>query len=146
MRIIPYQIEMKDALILIWEESSRIAHPFIDESKRAIEKYQIEKFLLDKMTTYVMEDSGEILGFISLAGSVIVGLFVACHLQNQGIGSALIKYVSIHYTRLSVEVFEKNFHAIGFYESLGFKFKYVLENKIYNEKIVFMEREIEIKQ
>jgi GNAT superfamily N-acetyltransferase len=68
----------------------------------------------------VYEQSGHPVGFISLLGSLVGGLFVAPEHQGSGIGRRLIAHAISLRGELTVDVFKKNLRACEFYASCGF--------------------------
>ncbi len=70
--------------------------------------------------TWVLEDQGEMVAFVSLLGSTIGGLFTHPDHQGEGYGKALVEYVARRFDPLLVEVFAANERALGFYRSCGF--------------------------
>lgn len=71
--------------------------------------------------TLVYEDDNVIIGFISMIGNEIGGLFVSPNNQSKGIGSKLVDFIKKEHTNLEVEVFEKNIIGRSFYDKYGFK-------------------------
>jgi len=71
--------------------------------------------------TWVYEESGNIIGFISMMKNEIGGLFVDPKSQEKGIGTALVNHITQFHDTLEVEVFEENKIGKPFYEKYGFK-------------------------
>ena len=69
--------------------------------------------------TYVYDDVA-VKGFIRIAGAEIKKLFVEPVLQNQAIGSALLKYAIENHNVNFLWALEKNEKAICFYQRHGF--------------------------
>ena len=70
--------------------------------------------------TWVYEKDAEIVGFISMIGNEIGGLFVIPSKLGKGIGTQLINFVGENHKDLEVEVFEKNKIGRAFYKKHGF--------------------------
>ena len=70
--------------------------------------------------TWVYEIDGEVVGFISMLGNEIVGLFVSQENHSKGIGTKLVNYVGEFTDKLEVEVFKKNKIGRSFYDKYGF--------------------------
>lgn len=107
-------------LLTIWEEASLLAHPFLSDDFQAMVKQMMAEKYLPNSETWVYEESGKIVGFISMAGNEIGGLFVDPKSHSKGIGTALVNYVGQFYNELEVEVFRDNKIGRPFYEKIGF--------------------------
>lgn len=109
-------------LVDIWYNASIIAHSFVSSKIWASHKDELRNKYLPAAKTYVAEENGELVGFISLIDSYIGGLFIAPTKQGRGIGTRLIEQVKIENKQLRVGVFNKNEGARRFYERNGFKY------------------------
>jgi putative acetyltransferase len=105
----------------IWFEASMKAHPFIGERRLIEQRGLIEGEYLPKAETSVACLDGEAVGFISLLGSFIGGIFVAPDRQGFGIGRKLIADALARKGELSLEVYTENEQAVRFYKQLGFQ-------------------------
>ncbi|MDH5100055.1 N-acetyltransferase [Lactobacillus kefiranofaciens] len=104
----------------IWLEGNLQAHSFI-AAKYWQENYdKMANVYLPQAEIWVYEDQQKIKGFIGLQGDYIAGLFVAKDAQGQGIGTKLLDYVKKERIQLSLQVYEKNSHAISFYLAANF--------------------------
>ncbi|WP_253936541.1 GNAT family N-acetyltransferase [Halobacillus sp. A1] len=72
--------------------------------------------------TWVYTLNGRPVGFISLLGHEIGGLFVSPGFQSQGIGTQLVDFAYKNRKKLTVNVFERNTKAEDFYKKRGFDF------------------------
>ncbi len=70
--------------------------------------------------TWVVEEDGELVAFMSLLDNLIGALFTHPDHQGKGHGRALIEHARGRFDPVLVEVFEANKQAIGFYRSCGF--------------------------
>ena len=70
--------------------------------------------------TWVAEEDGTVVGFISLLENLVGGLFVSPKSQGKGYGTQLIEYARSIKGSLLVEVYKENFNARKFYEKCGF--------------------------
>lgn len=109
------------ALSAIWLEASRLAHAFIGEARLLEQQKLIEEQYLPNAETWVACNQGKPVGFISLVGSFVAGLFVLPLAQGQGIGRLLIGHALDRAGELTLEVYTQNRHAMRFYEKLGFR-------------------------
>ncbi|MGC9445843.1 GNAT family N-acetyltransferase [Cereibacter johrii] len=105
----------------IWFDASMTAHPFIGEARLVEQRQLIEEEYLPKAETWVACHEQEAVGFISLLGSFIGGLFTAPDRQGMGVGSKLISHALARHGELSLEVYTANEQAMRFYSSLGFR-------------------------
>lgn len=64
---------------------------------------------------------GEAVGFISLLGSFVGGIFIAPDRQGYGIGRRLIADALARKGELSLEVYTENEQAVRFYSGIGFR-------------------------
>ncbi|WP_108262504.1 GNAT family N-acetyltransferase [Mangrovicoccus ximenensis] len=108
-------------LSAIWFDASLKAHPFIGEKRLTEQRKLIEEEYLPKAETSVACLDGEAVGFISLLGSFIGGIFIAPDRQGHGIGRTLIADALTRKDELSLEVYTENEQAVRFYRALGFQ-------------------------
>lgn len=87
MLIRRYQPEDTDALLRLWEEASRLAHPFLEEPFFDSERANIVEVYLPAAETWVAESGQRLAGFVSLLGTEIGGLFVDAGFHRQGTGA-----------------------------------------------------------
>ncbi len=118
----PYDAETDlETLSTIWFEASLKAHPFIGKSRLIEQRRLIEEEYLPKAETSVACLERKTVGFISLLGSYIGGLFIAPDRQGLGIGRKLITHALNRTGELSLEVYTANEQAVRFYSTLGFR-------------------------
>ncbi|HUH50180.1 MAG TPA: GNAT family N-acetyltransferase [Mycoplana sp.] len=108
-------------LSAIWFDASIRAHSFIGETRLREQRVAVETIYLPKAETWVACHRGEPVGFISLLGTFIGGLFVAPEQQGLGAGRALVSHALELKGELCLEVYTANTQALGFYKSLGFE-------------------------
>jgi len=116
----PYELRDLPRVVEIWEEASRAAHPFLSESFIASEREQVRRIYIPMAATWVFEEGGRVLGFISLVDDEVGGLFVEPRSHRRGIGSALLRFALARGQPLELEVFKENASARAFYERCGF--------------------------
>lgn len=110
----------EDGLIRVWLASTIPGQSFLHpEHWRAMEP-EIRQDLLPVAETWVVEDHGEIVAFMSILDNLIGGLFTHPDHQGNGHGRALIEHIRGRFAPVLVEVFEANQKAIGFYRKCGF--------------------------
>lgn len=115
-----YRAVDMEALSAIWFDASRIAHPFIGETRLREQRVLIETIYLPQAETLVAVHRGDPAGFISLMDDFIGGLFVCPRHQGAGIGRTLIEHAIESREQLQLEVYTANTGACAFYRSLGF--------------------------
>lgn len=116
----PYEPGDRDALLSVWAESAAVAHPFWTPAMFERERRDIAEKYLPVAETYVFERSGTVVGFISLLGNEVGGIFVAPQYHGQGIGSALMDWARDSRDHLELDVFEANHIGRAFYAAYGF--------------------------
>lgn len=84
------------------------------------ERRDIAEKYLPVAETYVYERDGVVVGFISLLGNEVGGLFVTPKCHGQGIGRALMDWARGTRDHLELDVFEANEIGRAFYEAYGF--------------------------
>jgi putative acetyltransferase len=127
-------------LLEIWEKAALIAHPFLSDEFHQMVKGAMKDMYLPNSDTWVYEESGNIIGFISMAKSEIGGLFVDPNQQSKGIGTALVNHISQFHKTLEVEVFEENKIGKPFYEKHGFKMMKAYLMKETNQNVLRMQK------
>lgn len=123
MEIRKYKEEDVERLLEIWLESSSIAHDFLGLDQLKEQKNLIRDTYLPMAETWVVEEDGEIQGFISLLDHYVGGLFLHPDQQGLGIGRRLIEKAFQEKGFLTVGVYEKNLAARKFYERMGFLYE-----------------------
>jgi putative acetyltransferase len=110
----------EDDMIRVWLASTIPGQSFLPEDYWRAMEPEIRDELMPIAETWVVEEQGELVAFISLLGDLIGGLFTHPDHQGKGHGRALIEFARERYDPVFVEVFEANESAIRFYRSCGF--------------------------
>ncbi len=110
-----------EQIMKIWDESSTLAHPFLNSAFVEKVKSDMRNIYIPDSETWVYENDLGVIGFISMIDDEIGGLFVLPQNQSSGIGTKLVNYVSQLHEKLEVEVFEKNQIGRSFYNKYGFE-------------------------
>lgn len=113
-----------DAIIEVWFAASLVATPFLPHEFLAEERESIRTIWLSKAETWVFEDSGNVVGFLSLFGNEVGAIFVHPESQGHGIGRTLMDHAAGLRDDLLLDVFEDNAVGRRFYDRYGFKFEY----------------------
>jgi putative acetyltransferase len=125
-----YQVSDCESVLNIWNRASALAHPFLSQDFLKLERFNIAKIYLPQAETLVWEADGRVVGFISLLGNEIGGIFVDPEFHRSGIGRALVDRARELRGEVEVEVFTRNLLGRAFYERLGFK---VLHQKLHDQ-------------
>jgi putative acetyltransferase len=97
-----------------------MAYPFWSAELFERERQDVAEKFLPVAETYVFERAGSVVGFISLLGNEVGGLFVLPRYHGQGIGRALMDWARGSRDHLELEVFEDNAIGRTFYDAYGF--------------------------
>lgn len=108
------------SLLRIYTEASRVATPFLSEAFLEQECKNIREIYIPNTVSYIYDQQNRNMGFISMMGNEIGGLFVDPDYQGHGIGTRLLNHVRPEFEHLEVEVFEKNAIGRAFYDKMGF--------------------------
>lgn len=116
----PYADTDLDDVLEVWYAASLVGHPFLSDDFLVAERQRLATQWLPASETFVLEEDGRVVGFISMVGHEVGGLFVAPDRQGQGVGRRLLDHVRSSRPVLELSVFEANTRARGFYETYGF--------------------------
>lgn len=117
----PYTPSDCEPLLDVWARAAARAHAFLPPAFLEAERENIPKVYLPIAETWVWDEDGRVVAFMSLLGSEVGALFVHPGFQRRGIGRALIEHAQARRGALEVEVFERNHHGRTFYAGLGFE-------------------------
>lgn len=117
----PYAASDQEQLIDVWLRASQVAHPFLSKAFLESERIQIADHWIPLAETTIFESSGKVVGFLSLIGEEVGGLFVDPDHQRQGIGHALMDAALDIRPCLELNVFEGNLIGRSFYATYGFE-------------------------
>lgn len=115
-----YSEEDLNGVMAVWEAASAQAHPFLPSEFVAEVRHAIPKLYIPNAETWVAEDEGMIVGFISLLGSDVGAVFVDPSHQGRGFGLKLMDRAQELKGQLEVEVFAANSIGREFYRKYGF--------------------------
>ncbi|MEU5018081.1 GNAT family N-acetyltransferase [Streptomyces angustmyceticus] len=114
----------------LWSRAVERAHPFPDGEGRGERARVLRERDLAGAESWVAEREGVVVGLLGplRGGSAggdgnrasVGGLFVAPEAQGSGVGSKLLEHAAASHGALSLEVFEGNDAARGFFAHLGF--------------------------
>ena len=110
-----------DEVLDAWYEASIVAHSFLPPEFFVTERQLLAERWLPSAETYVDERDGRVVGFISLVGDEVGGLFVHPEHQGHGVGRALLDHARSSRSSLELEVFEENAIGRRFYAAYGFE-------------------------
>lgn len=123
-----YQSRDLEDLMAAWEAASALAHPFLSQEFQAQVREDIPNLYLPNSETWVAEEDGRVVGFISLLGNEIGAIFLQPSCHGKGLGRALLDKARELRDELEVEVFSDNEIGRAFYGKCGFE---LLEKKIH---------------
>ena len=115
-----YTADDTDILMEIWDKAEAEAHPFLPQGIRDQVRKDVRNIYMPNAETWVLESDGQPVGFISMIGNEIGGLFLEPALQGKGMGRQMVDHVVALKGPLTVEVFKENKIALPFYKSYGF--------------------------
>lgn len=112
-----------DRIIDIWLGTSLLAHDFIAADYWIGNQEAMRNQYIPSCKTYVYEDneSGEVLGFVSMNEGYLAAIFVTPAFQGKGIGRELLNYVKNISPVITLSVYSKNTPSIHFYKREGFR-------------------------
>lgn len=116
----PYVPDDVDQVVDIWYRASLVGHPFLNEDFLTRERRQIAEQWLPASETHVYERGGHVVGFVSLVGNEVGGLFVDPDHHRTGVGRALLDVARAGRPHLELAVFEANPGGRRFYAAYGF--------------------------
>ena len=131
-----------EQILKVWYQSSTLAHPFLKLDFVEKVKSDMRNMYIPNSETWVYENNSEVVGFISMIGNEIGGLFVIPRMLGKGIGTQLVHFISKHHKALEVEVFEKNKIGRAFYEKYGFTIIKKYKNEDSGEQVLRMKKQI----
>lgn len=120
------------------EKAASKAQPFLSEEFNKMVKKAMTEMYLPNSDTWVYVDDHKIIGFISMNGNEIGGLFINPEEQSKGIGTSLVNHMKLFHEELEVEVFQNNKIGRPFYDKYAFV---VIKEYIHdatNEKVLRM--------
>lgn len=103
-----------------WYSASQVAHPFLSQDFFEQERRNIRDLYLPYSETWVFDLDGVVVGFMSLIGNEVGGIFVDSAFHRHGIGRALMDHARGTRDELELDVFKDNAVGRSFYEKYGF--------------------------
>ncbi|SLN52743.1 putative N-acetyltransferase YjaB [Roseovarius albus] len=117
-----YREDDIEAVMSAWRKANALAHPFLSDDFVAQVEDAIRNIYVPKAETYVLSEPEGVVGFITLIGNDIGGLFLYPSKHSKGYGRALVDHAVALKGPLKVEVFRDNAVGRKFYERYGFEF------------------------
>ena len=118
----PYQPDDVESVLDVWFAAASLAHPFLTPAFMADERETIRSVYMPITQTWVYEQEGRIIGFISLLGNEVGAIFVDPAFQGRGVGRALMDQARGLHPVLELEVFAANRLGRAFYDRYGFTY------------------------
>ncbi len=97
------------------------AHDFIPAAFWHKQRAAMRDIYLPASKSWVYEEDGQLLGFISWYQGSVAALFISPNYQSHGLGRRLLDHLKVHYDRLELAVYAENERARRFYCRNGFK-------------------------
>ncbi len=110
----------EDDLIRVFFAATIPGQAFLPEEHWRAQESLIREHFVPIAETWVVEEDGEFVAFVSLLNELIGGLFTHPDHQGNGHGRALIEHSRTQHDPLRIEVFRKNEKALAFYRRCGF--------------------------
>jgi putative acetyltransferase len=112
--------EIKPA-VKLWLDASKKSHHFIDPTYWESKAEEMENLWLPSADNTALIKDERLIGFSSLVDDQLAAIFVDPDEQGNGYGSLLLNEAKKRRNRLELTVYEKNIHAVTFYEKHGFQ-------------------------
>ncbi len=109
-----------DEVLDVWYRASLVAHAFLPADFLHEERQRLRELWLPSSETTVWERGGCVVGFLSLVGNEVGGLFVDPDHHRTGVGRALMDAARWTRPHLELGVFEANALGRSFYAAYGF--------------------------
>ncbi len=116
-----YQDGDTNAVVSCWRSASELAQHFLKPEFLDQEAEAMRNLYLKHAETWVTEIGGEVVGFVSIIGDEVGGLFLDPDYHGQGLGRALLDKAVAEKGPLKVEVFRENSIGRQFYAAYGFQ-------------------------
>lgn len=110
-----------DAAVELWYQASVQAHDFIPAAFWHGQQASMRDIYLPASKSWVYEEDGQLLGFISWYQGTVAALFISPAHQSRGLGRQLLDLLKAQYDRLDLTVYAENEQARGFYCRNGFQ-------------------------
>ncbi|WP_417449195.1 GNAT family N-acetyltransferase [Kordiimonas sp.] len=115
-----------NAVLRVWYEANKLAHPFLSEDFLAEVRLKVRDIYLPNTESHVVEQHGEVVGFISLISHPdsipeVGAIFIEPAFIGKGFGRMLMDHVVADHPRLCLDVFAENTIGRRFYDRYGFK-------------------------
>lgn len=116
----PYRSSDSEAVLTLWLEASIQAHDFVAEEFWHAQLPAMREHYLPQAETWVLEENGQALAFMSLYGARLAALFVSPHAQGRGLGRQLLDEAKRRRDSLELGVYCANHRAMAFYRANDF--------------------------
>lgn len=117
----PYAEGDMDVLIAIWRAANELSHPFLSAAFLDTTQNVIRRVFVDLADTWIFEENGVRVGFVSLIENELSGLYVLPDYQGKGYGRAMLNMAVADRGALKLDVFGRNRSARVFYQKYGFQ-------------------------
>ncbi len=120
-QITPYSDNLKNQILLVWEQSVKATHDFLSHDDFEDIKLFLSKFDFNLLSVHCLARHNDIVGFIGITDRKIEMLFLSPSYFGKGLGKQLIEFAFEKYQANEVDVNEQNTSAVIFYKKFGFE-------------------------
>ena len=110
----------EDELVRVWLAATIPGQDFLSEEYWRSQEPLVREHFIPLADTWIVEQDGELVAFMSILDNMIGGLFTQPDHQGKGYGRVLVEHARTLHEIVRVEVFRANLRATAFYESCGF--------------------------
>ncbi len=110
----------EDELVRVWLASTIHGQGFLSEEFWRSQEPLVREHFIPMADTWIVEQDGELVAFMSILEHTIGGLFTHPDHQGKGYGRLLVEHARTLHEIVRVEVLRANVRAMAFYESCGF--------------------------
>ncbi len=120
IEIQPYNDTFKEEIVLVWENSVRATHDFLNSSDIDYYKKIVSGIDFNSFPVFCLTDADKVLGFMGIAEHKIEMLFLAPEHIGKGFGKILMNFAINELAVDKVDVNEQNQNAVNFYSKFDF--------------------------
>lgn len=107
-----------ERVIQLWLEGNLDAHDFVPADYWVSNALIVRELLL-QAELYVYDLDGEVQGFVGMQDDYLAGIFVDQNHRSMGIGRQLLDYIKTIHPTFTLNVYQRNTHAVEFYRRAG---------------------------
>ena len=119
MEIRPLEPGDLEAVMRLWLDGNREAHPFVPAGYWEDRAAEVREAIA-RAEVLVCADGGAVRGFAGMQGDYLAGIFVERAARSAGIGRRLLDSLKARHAAITLHVYRKNRRAADFYRREGF--------------------------